>query len=152
MSGGKGSNLGSGPVPKRSEERIRENKDVIPVEKIQMNGSVEVPLLGLENPHPLTVEIYNSLKDSGQSKYYEPSDWQFARYTMHFVDQIVKTSKPSAMMLATINQMLSSLLMTEGDRRRVRIEVERQNMQATVFDVAAVFAERAKAGKTGSDG
>ncbi|ONI88222.1 hypothetical protein ALI144C_07155 [Actinosynnema sp. ALI-1.44] len=50
-------------------------------------GPVDVPELGLDEPHPLIVDFYESLKHSAQSQFYEPSDWQFARFTLHFADQ-----------------------------------------------------------------
>lgn len=135
----------SGPIPKHSSERLRTNKDVVPIETISVVGMVEQPELGMSDPHPLTESLYYSLSQSAQSKYYEPSDWEFARYTMHFVDRILKSSQPSAVMLASINTMLTNLLVTEGDRRRVRIEVERENTMGQLVDVAEVFRQRAQA-------
>ena len=114
----------TGPVPERSEDVIRRNERD-PITKIPVIGTVEVPELGITNAHPLVKELYESMAESGQSRYYEPSDWQYARMTMHFVNKLLKKSNPSAMMLTTVNQMLTALLLTEGDRRRVRIEVER---------------------------
>jgi hypothetical protein len=135
----------SGPIPKHSSERLRTNKDVVPIETISVVGMVEQPDLGMDDPHPLTLSLYTSLGLSAQSKYYEPSDWEFARYTMHFVDRILKSNQPSAVMLASINTMLTNLLVTEGDRRRVRIEVERENTMGQLVDVAEVFRQRAQA-------
>lgn len=135
----------SGPIPKHSSERLRTNKDVVPIETISVVGMVEQPELGMVDPHPLTLSLYTSLGQSAQSKYYEPSDWEFAKYTMHFVDRILKSSQPSAVMLASINTMLTNLLVTEGDRRRVRIEVERENSMGQLVDVAEVFRQRAQA-------
>jgi len=100
--------------------------------------------LGIPDAHPLIVDLYESLKKSAQKKYYEPSDWQYARLTLHFVNKLVWSGKPSAQMLASVNSMLTSLLMTEGDRRRVRIEVERQQSGGddTVVQVADLFRQR----------
>lgn len=134
-----------GAMPKRSEERIRRNKDVVPVEKVNVVGSVEVPELGLEDPHSMIVDFYESLAESGQARYYEPSDWQFARFTMHFADKLIKSGKPSSQMLASINTMLTALLVSEGDRRRVRMEVERQEAtQEIANNVSDLFRERLK--------
>jgi hypothetical protein len=130
-----------GPVPKRSSERIRRNKDDVEVETIEMVGEVEIPELGLDNPHPLVVDLYESLKDSGQSKYYEPSDWAHARIVCHFLDRQIKTSKPSGQMLAVLHSMMTDLLISEGARRRVRLEIEREQKKAQVFDAAARFRQ-----------
>lgn len=130
-----------GPVPKRSDERIRRNKPETPVEKIEIQGDVVAPGLGLVDPHPMIVDFYASLRDSAQAKFYEPSDWQFARVTMHFLDQQVKSSRPSGQTLATLSSMLTELLVSEGSRRRVRLEVERNQVEAQVFDVADRFKQ-----------
>jgi hypothetical protein len=129
-----------GPVPKRSSERIRRNKDEADIDNVEMIGQVEIPELGMDDPHPLIVDFYESLKDSGQSKFYEPSDWQFARVTLHFLNEQIKY-KTSGHMMAVISSMLTNLLVTEGDRRRVRLEVEREQAKATVIDVADRFRE-----------
>jgi hypothetical protein len=135
-----------GPVPKRSEDRIRRNKPEVPIEKITSIGTVVAPPLGLDDPHPTTQSFYDSLGGSAQSQYYEPSDWEYARITMHFVDRLLKNpgGRGVAMLLATVNGMLSNLLVTEGDRRRVRIEVERDNQGGDVVDIAEFFRQRAE--------
>ena len=54
----------------------------------------------------------------------------------------MKNSRPSAQMLQSINSALGDLLVSEGARRRVRLEVERQKKDADVVDLAALFKER----------
>lgn len=138
-----------GPIPKRSEERIRRNKEDVPVEKITTLGMIWAPPLALDDPHPTTVRFYEALKESAQAKYYEPSDWEYARFTLTFVDRLLKNpgARGVAMLLATVDSMMSKLLVTEGDRRRMRIEVERGDGEmADVVDIASVFRDRAKAG------
>lgn len=137
-----------GPIPKRSTERVRRNQDEGPISKITTIGPVDIPELGIPNVHPMVRDLYESMKTSGQAKYYEPSDWQYARMTFHFVNKLLKQSKPSAMLLSSVNQMLTSLLLTEGDRRRVRIEVDRQQAEGDVIDMASMFRQRMKASQT----
>lgn len=125
-----------GPIPKREDQRVRRNEQEIPTEKVVALGKVPVPDLGLENPHPFVVEFYESIRQSAQSNYYEPSDWQFARLTMYALNEELNAvyqsgdnkgkKKPLGVMkLQVLNQMMSTLLLTEGDRRRVRMEIER---------------------------
>lgn len=130
-----------GPIPKRSDERVRRNSDG-KTEKVTAIGPVEVPELGIPNPHPIVEDLYRSLNESAQKKYYEPSDWAHARFTLHFADKLLKSSRPSAQMLVAVNQSLSLLLMTEGDRRRVQLEVERTQAEGVVVDVASVIRQR----------
>lgn len=116
-----------GPIPQRSDDTIRRNVGE-PIDKVSAIGTVVAPELGLGLTHFLVQDLYDSMKESAQAKYFEPSDWQFARLTL---DQLNKellygSGAIGAMKLSAINQMLTSLLLTEGDRRRVRIEIERQ--------------------------
>lgn len=131
-----------GPIPKRSEERIRRNHDEVEITKIEAGGLVEQPPLGLDDPHPMITDFWDSLGESAQSKFYEPSDWQFARFTLHFADQLVRSSKPSSQMLMAVNSSLTELLVSEGSRRRVRMEIEREQAKAQVVDIATMFQER----------
>lgn len=133
-----------GPIPKHSDERIRRNKDEGQgqVEKVTAIGAVEVPELGIDDPHPMIRDFYESLKESAQAQYYEPSDWQFARFTMHFANKLVCSGKPSSQMLAAVNAALTNLLVSEGDRRRVRMEVEREEAKGQLVDVAQMFRDR----------
>lgn len=134
-----------GPVPARSDQKVRRNLPDTPIATITAIGPVEIPDLGIPNAHPMVRDLYESMKTSAQKVYYEPSDWQYARITLHFVNRLLKSTKPSAQMLASVNQMLTSLLLTEGDRRRVRIEVERQQAEGVVIDVADMFRQQLQA-------
>lgn len=131
----------TGPIPKRSDERIRRNK-VEGLEKVPVIGAVNQPPLDMPDAHPVTVELYNSLSDSAQSRFYEPSDWIFAKFAMHFVDTVLKQNRPSAQLLASVQTMLADLLVSEGSRRRVRLEIERSESGGDVLDVADLFRAR----------
>lgn len=130
-----------GPIPKRSDERVRRNKDEA-LEKVQAIGVVRQPALGLDDPHPIVNDLYLSLKDSAQSRFYEPSDWEYARFCLYFADQLLKSRRPSAQLLASVQTMLTDLLVSEGSRRRVRLEVERSQSGGDVLDVADMFRQR----------
>jgi hypothetical protein len=135
---------GIGPVPKRSDERIRRNKPDRPIEKVSVLGVVKIPDLGLDDPHDVTADLYQALLDSAQSKYFEPSDWAYARFCLHFADKLLKQARPSGQVLATVHSMLSDLLVSEGSRRRFRIEIERAESGTAdnVMDIATLFKQR----------
>jgi ribosome-associated translation inhibitor RaiA len=132
------------PVPKRIDQRVRRNKDEDgrEVEKVPAVGPVEVPDLDIEDPHPLIVDFYARLAESAQSQYYEPSDWQFARFTLHFANGLIKSNRPSSQMLAAVNAALTELLVSEGARRRVRLEIEREQSAGQLIDVAEMFRQQ----------
>lgn len=127
-----------GPIPKREDQRVRRNETEIPTEKVTAIGVVPVPDLsiGIEDPHPFVVAFYESIRQSAQSRFYEPSDWFTAILMLRALNEELNAvylsgdnegkKKPiGPMKLQIINQMGSTLLLTEGDRRRVRMEIER---------------------------
>lgn len=132
-----------GPVPKRSDERIRRNKPDVPIEKLFTDGKVHIPDLGLDDPHQITVDLYQSLITSAQSKYFEDSDWAYAKFALHFADKLIKAARPSGQVLATVQSMLADLLVSEGARRRFRIEIERTPEPSDeTMDIATLFKKR----------
>lgn len=145
-----------GPIPNRSDQKVRRNVEDVPITTIDITGPVPVPDLGIKNPHPLVEELYESLRSSGQARFYEPSDWAYAKLTMHFINKLVRQQKPSAMMLSSVLSMMTPLLMTEGERRRVRIEVERnkngETPDAKVISIADRFRDALTQPQPGSPG
>ena len=145
-----------GPIPERSEHRLRTNQDEGPIETVPVIGTVKPPKLGdisyAGETHPLVEDMWNSMIESAQSKFFEPSDWQYARLTLFALNQELIASRHAgkpmgSMKLAALNQMMTSLLMTEGERRRVRIEIERsEGSGGKVISLADAF----KAKLTGS--
>jgi hypothetical protein len=65
-----------------------------------------------------------------------------ARAILHFFDIEVKKGKASAQMVQTVFSQLTDLLLTEGARRRVRLEVERDQAAGEVIEVADMFRAR----------
>jgi hypothetical protein len=142
-----------GPIGKRDEERVRRNIPEDPTVTVQMRGLVSIPELGdmshLGETHPLVTDMYESIKQSASVKYYEPTDWQFARLALYTLNQELiaaqHNGKPvGAMKLTAINQMLAALLLTEGDRRRARLEIERAPVESDgkVLDVTDMLRQR----------
>lgn len=116
-----------GPIPKRDEERIRRNAPEIPTETVEVFGPVIIPDLGIEDAHPLISEFWESLKKSGQSRFYEPSDWVYAKLVLTLMNSsLEQLGYVTAAQLQQYNVMLSNLLVSEGDRRRARLEIERR--------------------------
>lgn len=131
-----------GPAPKRSDERIRRNKPEYEITKIEADGEVVQPELGFDDPHPITVEIWESMARSAQAQFYEPTDWAYAKFVLHHADGLLKSSRPSAQMFQGITSSFGDLLLSEGARRRVAMEIERNKAQADVIDISKIFQER----------
>jgi hypothetical protein len=78
--------------------------------------------------HPIARDWYRSLRLSGQSRYYEPSDWQTARMLADSMSRMLLAEDPNASMLNAIVQASRDLLTTEGQRRRLRLELTRETV------------------------
>lgn len=127
-----------GPVPKRSDQRRRRNKQPEP-DRAPAREAV-VPEPG-EKWHPIAVSWFESLKVSGQSVFYEQSDWATAYLLAESISRDLKpqvvgvndeTGEPvlatipmKGASLAAYLKAMSVLLVTEGDRRRAGVELER---------------------------
>jgi hypothetical protein len=69
-----------GPVPKPSSQRRRRNKpEGAAPAKPPARRVVAAPSPDPEW-HPIALDWFNSLEESGQAQFYEASDWMTARY------------------------------------------------------------------------
>lgn len=136
-----------GPIPKRSDQRRRRNASS-QVDSVAVAGPVDVPKLALTDVHPIAADMYRSLTESGQSRYFEPSDWQRARLMCEMVSRLLNAGKLSSMLYTAIQQDMNSLLFTEGERRKVRMEIERGAADTSEQDarVSQMAAYRRAAG------
>ncbi|WP_405159848.1 hypothetical protein OG203_25730 [Nocardia sp. NBC_01499] len=126
-------------MPKRSDQRRRRNKTEIT--KGAAGMSADVPQAD-EQWHPIARRIWDALTRSGQSVYYEASDWAFAYSLMDDLSAYKANSKRSAQMLQTIYSAFERLLITEGDRRRARLELERDNSDHEEASAQIAIMER----------
>ena len=129
-----------GPTPKRSDMRRRVNKPEVPIIHSPAGEIIEPPEPS-RDWHPIARDWYLSLASSGQAVFYEPSDWATARLIAESISRDLKpqfvamsetTGKPvyesipmRGASLAAYLKAMTALLVTEGDRRRARIELER---------------------------
>lgn len=136
-----------GPIPKRESQRRRANKPETPVTHAPSGGTD-----GYERPepaedwHPLAARWWNALAKSGQSAFYQPSDWEHANVWAHLLSLQLWSGKPSAMLLAAWDSASTRLLITEGDRRRLRLELDR-GVVADPDEAVAVASMAAWRGK-----
>lgn len=141
-----------GPVPKKDKERRRRNKSPettgslssIPSQVVNVDelliGEVEIPTPD-ETWHPIAAQVYEAQMRSGQVLWMEPSDWSMLYLICESLSrdlnpQVVGITEEGGVVRAEIplkGASLSSylksfeaLLMAEGGRRRLRIELERQ--------------------------
>lgn len=155
-----------GPAPKKDAERRRRNTtpdngglSAIPAEIVNLDeilaGEVEIPVAD-ETWHPIAKQIYAAQQASGQALYMEPSDWSML-YLM--CESISRDLNPQFVGLteegepvhetiplkgASLNAYLkgfNDLLVAEGGRRKLRLELERKSR----IDAAAGAVETGEA-------
>ena len=77
-----------------------------------------------EDWHYTAQLIWDSSLDSGQVDYWQDSDFAYLYFACEQLSSYLLNPRPSAMMLAEINKMLESLLLTDSARRKVRLELQ----------------------------
>jgi hypothetical protein len=162
----------SGPPPKREAERRRRNKDGIETATVSIDeliqSDVEIPIAPtIERVdfdtgevtrealwEPMVVEFWDAFTRSGQSIFYEPTDWMAAYVLMETLDRWLKPQEVKvgqtgsagseqgggdvtyifedkivampAGVITAIYKALGDLMAMEGPRRKLRIELERK--------------------------
>jgi hypothetical protein len=128
--------------------RSKEEKDS--VTKAPSGPPLDLPDLPDADPlwHPIAVDWYLSLRESGQAVFYQPSDWAVARYAADLMSKVLLSERgPNGQLVAALNSVMSSLLTTEGDRRRARMELERKPAgKQTPASVTAIADYRSSIG------
>ena len=133
-----------GPMPKRDADRVRRNKPDVPT-RIGAAMPTDPPAED-RKWHVVAKRLYRSIKHSGQSKFWQQTDWEYARLTMDQLSKMLDSAgdKPlRATQLTEINSMLGQLMFTEPERRRARIELQHaseagdNDTDATVTDINA---------------
>lgn len=146
----------NGPPPKPNARRRNKrpaDTTVIDVDKdevtegdehVEIADAVAIPPAD-PNWHPKAIALYQGLVDSATARIYEPSDWQTAQLLCEDYSRELKPRKvqvgvdgmgepilvemempmPGAKVTAILRG-LSALIATEGDRRRLQIEVKRR--------------------------
>jgi hypothetical protein len=131
-----------GPVPKRSDQRRRRNKPE-GAQLARAKGAAVVAVPAADPAwHPVAVDWFESLKESGQSAFYEPSDWATARYVATAMSTNLKGERFSSMLFSSVMSAMTDLLTTEGARRRARVELERAEPEAEPASVAIMARYR----------
>ncbi|MER6314612.1 hypothetical protein ABT237_12695 [Streptomyces sp. NPDC001581] len=92
-----------------------------------------------ESWHPIAQRLWDSLKTSGQADFYQDSDWALAFSLCEDLSYYKGAGKRSGQMLQTIYSAFERLLVAEGDRRRVRVELHEpapEQQSAAVLAIA----------------
>lgn len=126
-------------MPKRSDQRHGHRTAAERSRTVKAPGAAEVPIPAADTDwHPLMRDWYDSLALSGQAVFYEPSDWAQARVIAQAVSDQLKSPKGlTAFMLGQFTSASNQLLVTEGSRRQLHLELQRAGAE-DADEVAAV--------------
>ncbi|MFG3405648.1 hypothetical protein [Streptomyces sp. NPDC048142] len=133
-----------GPVPKRDDMKRRRNS---PEVELATAPSANPDGASAPEPesdwHPIARRWYESLVDSGQSFFFEPSDWAQAAYVAEAMSRnLNQGQRLSGQLFASVISAASDLLTTEGSRRRLRIELskaEAAEVDSGIADLMAAY-------------
>lgn len=137
-----------GPMPNREEDLARPRSRKGSEEQEAKKGLMRRVTVPRADPdwHAIAKQLYNSLKTSGQADFYQQPDWALAYALCDDLSHYKKSSKRSAQMAQTLYSALGNLLVTEGDRRRVRIELQEPEPETTSAAVLAITDYKRKLG------
>ena len=146
-----------GPIPNASDDlardRSRKGKDQVAVTK----GVRIEPRIWEADPEwsPLAVDLFDSASTSGQMDFYQDTDWVMLKFlcgeitayenaykTYTTESGAKRTPVRNGQWLSAILSLATSLLTTEGDRRRVRIELAAAETKKPDFTLIAMDAYR----------
>lgn len=148
-----------GPVPKRSDQlhghRSAESRKAV----TKSPGATDVPVPEADTSwHLVALRWYQSLAGSGQAVFYQPSDWAVAfliaeSMSRDLSEQVVGVTERDGVLrdviplkgasLSAYLRAFAVLMVTEGDRRRLQVELQRgetvdpdaRRAEATVTDL-----------------
>lgn len=132
-----------GPIPKREAERTRRNTTNESGESMVVTKGEALPVKWPRaNPDwdQMAKDWYNGLKNSGMAAYYQQSDIALAVVIANELSiYLLNTGeRRSSMMFQSIMAAMGGLGVTEGERRRMRIELEAPKEHEDPASVTAI--------------
>ncbi len=128
-----------GPVGKRENELARPRSRRGSDEQEVTSGTMRPVIWPEPDPewHPIALMLWEGALNSGQADFYQQSDVAYLynvceelstyKLTSSWIDKETgeTRTKRSGQMFQSIMSAMQALLLTEGDRRRVRIELQK---------------------------
>ncbi len=127
-----------GPVPKRSDQRHGHRAKGAAEGLTTGTGTARPAVSPDPDPdwHPAALRWYVAFRTSGQVDYFQDTDWATAYVWAGVLsEQLFGGAKASAVKLQAWSSANAELLGTEGARRRLRVELERQPRDLVDDDV-----------------
>jgi hypothetical protein len=125
----------AGRPPKRASSRAGHSP--VPITVVKVSGRVEWPEPD-SGWHPIVKQWYRGLQGPELEGIRAQSDASSAYVWAEYLHRILMATRPSGQAFAVFRQAEAALGVTEGDRRRQRLELERFAPPDPGPDVAAL--------------
>jgi len=136
-----------GPVPNREDDLSRPRSRRSPDNKVT-RGVLKPVVKPAARPEwePFVREFYDSIGESGEADFYQNSDWHYARIVCDQLHAHYQSGMRSGQMFQSIMAAMTSLLVTEGERRRVKIELTEPKPTGPTAAVTAISDAKSRLG------
>ena len=118
-----------GPAPKPESKRRRYNRpkshgSATPVTAPAASGDAAREL-GIADPHQLVADMWSTVQESCESRFYSEADWARLRLELFNANEILTSGKPiTGNAWATVQHGLNAMLISPAEKRRCAIDVK----------------------------
>ena len=141
-----------GPPPKPASKRRRYSKPASygaaePTTVPAVRRDDEVRELGLDNPHPLIAQMWETVQSSCESAFFSDNDWARLRLELWYANHTIASGRPSANAWSAIQSGLNEMLLSPAIKRRAGIAVQPTKVDAdevAAVSMAGLYREKLK--------
>ena len=80
--------------------------------------------LGIEDPHPLVVSMWQNIQKSCEATFYSEADWARLRLELWYANEVMRNPRPTGQAWTQVQHGLSDLLVSPAAKRRCAIEMK----------------------------
>ena len=80
--------------------------------------------LGIEDPHPLVVSMWQNIQKSCEAAFYSEADWARLRLELWYANEVMRNPRPTGQAWTQVQHGLSDLLVSPAAKRRCAIEMK----------------------------
>jgi hypothetical protein len=133
---------GRGPAPQANHQRERDTRrrqgDAVHLTRDGVVRGPDFPYDVIPEPHPATVEWWETWRAAPQAQLFEATDWQTLRRAARLQDGVMTSLKVSAQAVSELRLIEERLGATVVDRQRAKIHIEAEGPDATVTELRSV--------------
>ena len=116
---------GIGPAPARKRRRTNTPRTWGAAEPTTVPAAgVQDRELGLEDPHPLVVSMWENIQKSCEATFYSEADWARLRLELWYANEVMRNPRPTGQAWTQVQHGLSDWLVSPAAKRRCAIEMK----------------------------